>query len=183
LEYLLINTSETNNRNVSKTFNKVWNIIDYTNRIKGLLHELPWENKGEILGAFYNLKGFRDTFQHLGIRSNTVIREKTAIYGLLTWFYRNPKTKKFRAHYLFSGVSRRANMKLTVPNTDKFNRKINSIQLHSVKKKKIIIADIRQIIKDLVDLRKNLEQRINDIYIKYNLEISNWDDRRDIHVI
>ncbi len=179
----LVRTSETNKRQAFKVFSRVWNIIDYSNKVKDLLTELPWENQKEVLGALYPIKDFRDTFQHLGIRSNTALSEKTAIYGVLTWFYRQPKTTKLKLHQLISGVGRRTDVKVIVPNVDKFKRKINHVELHTVKKKAVIKIEIGEIVSDLIDLRKDLEKRIVLFYKEHNLATSNWDDRRDIHVI
>jgi len=176
-------TSETNERNVSKTFHYVWTIIDYTNRINDLLYQLPWRNKNEILSDFYDLKEFRNTFQHLGSRNNTVIKKHTPFFGIISWFYFKKSTKKHKLHYLISGISRRTNMKQKVPDTSKFISKINNITLHTVNGKKIIKVELNKVILDLIKLCVFLENRIEEFYKNNNLTESNWSSKRDIHIV
>ncbi len=179
----LESTSETNERNVSQTFHYAWTIIDYTNRINDLLYQLPWENRDEILGDFYHLKDFRDTFQHLGIRNSAVLKKHTPFFGILSWFYQNQKTKKHKLHYLLSGVGRRADMGIKVPDTTKFDGKINNVSLHSLNQKKVIKTDLNKIVLDLFKLCTDLEKRIQEFYKRHNLTLADWTARRDIHVI
>lgn len=176
-------TSKTNQRNVSRAFHFAWTIVDYTNRINDLLYQLPWQNKNEILGDFYYLKDFRDTFQHLGIRNSAVLKKHTPFFGILSWFYQDQKTSGHQLHYLLSGVGRRAKMEIKVPDTTKFNKGVNSISLHSLNKKKVIIAQLDNVIADLGKLCLDLESRIQEFYTEHSLTLADWTARRDIHVI
>ncbi|MAO42214.1 MULTISPECIES: hypothetical protein [Leeuwenhoekiella] len=175
--------SDTNKRNVSNSFHNAWTIIDYANRINDLLYQLPWENKKEILGNLYNLKDFRNTFQHLGVRNTAVLKKNTPFFGIISWFYFNNKTEKHKLHYFISGVARITEMDRIVPDTTQFDKKINNIALHTVNGKKVIKAELNNVIKDLKNLCLNLEERIQNYYERHQLEKSNWEKRRDIHII
>ena len=75
LEIRLLDISLNNKKEVSITSHYAWSIIDYTDRIRELLYQLPWEKPDEILGNFKHLKDFRNTFQHLGKRKDTIIKK------------------------------------------------------------------------------------------------------------
>lgn len=70
-----------------------------------------------------------------------------------------------------------------VPDTTQFDKKINNIALHTVNGKKVIKAELNNVIKDLKNLCLNLEERIQNYYERHQLEKSNWEKRRDIHII
>jgi hypothetical protein len=102
---------------------------------------------------------------------------------MISWFYQNHVTKKHKPHYLLSGVDRRANMEVKVPDTTKFNGKLNNVSLHSLNKKKVIKTELNIIISDLLKLCTDLENRIQQFYKNHNLILMDWTARRDIHVM
>ena len=180
---LLEKASETNSRNVSQTFHLAWSIIDYSNRINDLLFQLEWEDKKGLLEDIQYLKDFRNTFQHLGVRSSAVTNKYTPFFGLISWFYFNTDTRKHKLHYLISGVARRTDMKWKVPDTSKFDKPINNITLHTVNNKKVIKSELTEVVADLTRLAQRIELSLEFFLNKTSLKRANWESRRDIHII
>lgn len=163
LESRLLDLSINTKKEVPTTFHFAWSIIDYTDRIRELLYQLPWEKPDEIIGNFKHLRDFRNTFQHLGSRGEMIINKKSPLYGVLSWFHKDLESKEFTPFSLFSGIQRGSKVEWTVPDLKDSNRQINSILLQTVAEGKVLSADLNEIMTDLKKLCMDLENRLENM--------------------
>ncbi|WP_405199082.1 hypothetical protein [Christiangramia sp. LLG6405-1] len=183
LETRLLDLSINEKKGVPITFHYTWSIIDYTDRIRELLYQLPWEKPDEIIGDFKHLKDFRNTFQHLGGRGEMIINKKSPLYGILSWFYKDLESREFTPYSLFSGIQRGSKVEWKVPNLKESNSQINSILLQTVAEGKVVSEDLNKIMIDLRQLCKNLEDRLENMCQEKNLNAPDWERRQDILVV
>lgn len=180
LENRLLELTLDKKKEVSITFHYAWSIIDYTDRIRELLYQLPWEQPDEIIGKFKHLKDFRNTFQHLGKRKDKILKKRSPIYGVLSWFYKDLKTQEFTPHTLVSGIQRGVDIKWTVPELKDSKKPINCILLRTLADGKLNSANLNMIMEDLRSLCLELENRIEVLCKEKGLEKPNWESQKDI---
>ena len=180
LEIRLLDISLNNKKEVSITFHYAWSIIDYTDRIRELLYQLPWEKPDEILGNFKHLKDFRNTFQHLGKRKDTIIKKRSPLFGVLSWFYKDLETSEFTPHTLISGIQRGTDIEWTVPELKDSKKPINCILLRTLSEGKLNSANLNDIMEDLKRLCLELENRITSLCENKGLKKQNWESQKDI---
>jgi len=180
LENRLLDLTLNKKKEVSITFHYAWSIIDYTDRIRELLRQLPWEKPDEIIGNFKHLKDFRNTFQHLGNRKDKILKKRSPIFGVLSWFYKDLETNEFTPHTLVSGIQRGVDIKWTVPELKDSTKPINCILLRTLADGKLNSANLNMIMDDLRNLSLELENRIEALCEEKGLKKLNWEKQKDI---
>jgi len=180
LENRLLNLSNNSKKEVPITFHYAWSIIDYTDRVRELLYQLPWKKPKEIIGNFAHLKDFRNTFQHLGARRDLIINKRSPLFGVLSWFYKDLKSGDFTPYTLISGIERGSKVEWTVPELKDSKNKINNILLQTLAEGKVVNADLNEIMQNLRALCMDLEGRLENLCIDEKLIAPNWEKKKDI---
>lgn len=164
-------------------FNNIWSIIDYTDRVKGLVSKLKLEGIKEIIKEFYPIRDFRNTIQHIDNRAEMVLNKNTPLFGYLIWFHKDLVTKSITPFVLFSGIAKiDYKVSFRIPDLDNSKDEINKITLRSYSDGTIQNIDTSEIINSLKKLIDILENKLQTFCIKNNYKMLCWKKRQNIIV-
>ena len=94
-------------KDLPRFFGDIWSVIDNVQRFVSLHSLLKIERHSDYLKPIEQIEHFRHTLQHLDERiDQTLIDSDIPVYGVLSWNYFNPKTKKTDVLIASSGIAR-----------------------------------------------------------------------------
>lgn len=102
------------------------------------------------------------------------------MFGVLSWFHKDLNTGNFTPYSLISGIERGSKLKWTVPELKDSKKEINNILLQTVAEGKVVSANFTNIMHDLRQLCKDLENRIEKLCREKGLTALNWERKKDI---
>lgn len=177
-----LSDADKKKENVSITFSYAWGIIDNISRFIKLYHKLPSESNYQILDGIKHINAFRNTIQHLYERiGESLLKNKSPFYGVLTWFHKDAQTQETIPHNLFSGLYLSGmGVTFTVPDLSLSNTNINDILIQTVDKNKIIQTNLTELVNELKKVCGAMEEKLESVCNDNNLQKCDWTARKDI---
>lgn len=179
LQKKLLNVSNGIQIHRIELYHHAWNIIDYSERIKGLALKLESDIVKEFVRSHLTfIKGFRHTIQHLDGKHEMILGKKIPLFGCLNWIHQSLETRTFYPYSLFSGIAK-INFKTNyrIPNLVNNKNEICNICLTTLKNKKKENIYIDNLIEILKRLMKILEDLVLTLCIENKVELKDWGKR------
>ena len=174
--------SKTGNKNMPKTFNCVWNIVDNVQRLNEIYKKYPQDSELTLFKDIAEIKFFRHSYQHLEDRiSEIVIDNKIPIFGAIKWGV-NDNGKTFSC-LAVSGNFYGNSMDIINPADCHNSPYISNITLITTVRQNKVTFEKELSISNLIDLLVDNVQKLENSLLLNNLELCDRKSVKDILLI